>query len=251
MLSWARQRKILFFWWTGLFALAVFGLYALVALYRAPNCQNGERDGDERGVDCGGKCARVCPADVQPLLVHFVRSFEIDTGVWGAVASVENRNPEAGARTVPYVFKLYDADNLLLYERHGAAYIPPHKVFALFEGRMYTGDRAASRATFSFLEEPLLERMTEPGLLVATKGFTTHERSSLLEAVITNPTRTPVEGIDATALLFASDGNIIGASATAVKKLAGEGSITLSFTWPRALETPARIEVLYTVPGTN
>ena len=249
MLSWARQRKLLFFWWAGLFVLVAFGLYALVAFYRAPNCQNGERDGDERGIDCGGKCERVCPADAQPLFVHFVRAFEIDTGAWGAVASVENRNLGAGARAVPYVFKLYDADNLLLYERRGAAFIPPRKVFALFEGRMYTGHRAASRATFSFLEEPLFERMTEPGLLIVTKGFTTHERGSLLEAVMTNPARTPVEGIEATALLFAPDGNIIGASATALKELAGEGSATLSFTWPHALQTPARIEVLYTVPG--
>lgn len=251
MLSWARQRKLLFFWWAGLFALAVFGLYALVAFYRAPSCKNGEQDGDERGVDCGGKCARVCPADVQSLLVHFARTFEIDTGVWGAVASVENRNPEAGARTVPYVFKLYDADNLLLYERRGTVFVPPRKTFAVFESRMNTGSRTASRATFAFLEEPVFERMTEPKLLVDTKGFTTHERDSLLEAVITNPARTPVEGIDATALLFASDGNIIGASASTIKKLGGEASATLSFTWPHALETPARIEVLYTVPGTN
>lgn len=249
MLSWARRRKFLFIGWAGLFVLLVFGVYALAAFYRAPNCQNGAKDGDEREVDCGGKCPRVCPADAEPLLVHFVRALEVDDKVWGAVASVENRNPAAGARDVPYVFKLYDAENLLLYERRGAAFVPPRKAFALFEGRMSTGSRTPARATLDFLEGPVFERMHEPALLLATKGFSTDERGSLLEAVITNPARTPVVGVEATALLFAPDGNVIGASATFVKKLAGEGSATLSFTWPRALPIPARIEVLYTVPG--
>ena len=249
MLSWAQQRRIFFIGGVLLFLLVVFGIYGLFAFYNAPDCRNGSRDGDERGVDCGGSCLRVCRADTVPLIVHFTRTFEVSRGVWGAVASGENRNTGAGARNVPYVFKLYDAENLLLYERHGMAFIPPRKVFAIFEGQMQSGSRTPTRATFEFEAEPEFVRMSEPALSVVTKGFTADERGSFLEATLSNLSRVPIEGIELTALLYGRDGNVIGASATTVKTLAGEAQSVLTFTWPSKLPLPARTEVLYAVPG--
>lgn len=249
MLSWAQQRKLFFVSGVVLFLVVVFGGYGLMSVYKAPNCLNNERDGNERGIDCGGSCLRICRADVSAPLIHFARMLEIDDNVWGAMASVENRNAGAGARNVSYVFKLYDAENLLLYERHGTAFIPPRKVFAIFEGQMKTGSRLPSRATFAFTAEPMFVRMNEPALTLNTKGFTAGETGSFLQVVMRNPSRAAVEGIEATVLLFGTDGNVLAASATAVKKLKGEESTLLTFTWPRQLEEPTRIEVLYTVPG--
>lgn len=229
--------------------MVVFGIYGLVAFYNAPDCRNNSQDGDERGVDCGGSCFRVCKADTIPLIVHFTRTLEVDKGIWGAVAYGENRNTGAGARNVPYVFKLYDAENLLLYERHGVAFIPPRKVFAVFEGQMQSGSRTPTRASFEFKAEPLFERMSEPALAVVTKGFSVTEAGSFLEATLSNLARAPIEGIELTALLYGRDGNVIGASATTVKKLAGEAHVVLTFTWPKELPNPARTEILYAVPG--
>ncbi|KKW11451.1 MAG: hypothetical protein UY50_C0013G0012 [Parcubacteria group bacterium GW2011_GWA2_49_9] len=250
MLSWAQQRKLFFISGVVLFFIVVFGGYGLFSFYKAPNCANNEKDGNERGIDCGGSCLRMCKADVSAPLIHFVRTLEVEESVWGAVASVENRNAGAGARSVPYVFKLYDDENLLLYERHGVAFIPPRKVFAIFEGQMKTGTRTPTRATFAFTSEPVFVRMTEPALTLRTQGFTARETGSFLQVVIGNPSRVAVEGIEATVLLFGTDGNVIATSATALKKLKGEESTLLTFTWPRQLDEPARIEVLYTVPGT-
>ena len=249
MLSWAQQRKIIFLTGVAVFLLVVFGIYGLFAFYNAPNCSNKAKDGNERGIDCGGSCARVCRADVRTPIIHFARTLEVENGVWGAVAYVENRNEGAGARNVPYVFKLYDAENLLLYERHGITFIPPRKVFAVFEGKMLSGSRTPTRATFEFEREPIFERMNEPELVLNTRGFTANESGSSLQTVIRNPTRNTVEGIEATVLLFGTDGNVIGTSATRVKELGGEESTIVTFTWPRPIEEPARIEVLYTVPG--
>ncbi len=251
MLSWAQQRKLFFWGGLTLFFLVVFGVYGALSFSKAPNCSNNAKDGNERGIDCGGSCARVCRADVAMPTIEFARALEVAEGVWGAVAYVQNRNAVAGARNVPYVFKLYDADSLLLYERHGTTFIPPRKAFAVFEGKMLSGNRTAVRATFEFTGEPVFMRMQEPELSVTTKDFTTSEQQSSLQAVIANPSRIPVEGIELTALLFGADGNVIGASATAVKKLAGEANAPLNFTWPRPFADPARIEILYTVPGRN
>lgn len=249
MLSWAQQRKLFFWGGLTLFFFAVLSIYGVVSFYDAPNCFNNAKDGNERGIDCGGGCVRVCRADAVMPTIEFARALEVDEGVWGAVAYVQNRNAGAGARNVPYVFKLYDEENLLLYERHGTTFIPPRKAFAVFEGKMLSGSRTPARASFEFTGEPVFMRMQEPELSVTTKDFTTSEQSSSLRAIITNPSRTLVEGITATALLYGQDGNVLGASATAISKLAGEGSAMLTFTWPRPFEEPSRVEVLYTIPG--
>lgn len=227
----------------------VFGVYGFFVFSKAPDCFNGSKDGDEREADCGGSCIRVCTADAVLPTVQFARAVEVTEGVWGAVAYLENKNVGVGARNVPYVFKLYDDDNLLLYERHGTVYVPPRKTFAVFEGKMLSGDRVPTRALFEFSDEPVFFKIEEPELLITTRGFTTDERSSSLEAIVTNPARTPVEGIEATALLFGSDGNVTAASATRISRLEGRAGAVLVFTWPRVIEEPSRVEVLYTVPG--
>jgi len=249
MLSWAQERKLFFISGVALFFVVVLGGYGLFSFYKAPNCSNNTRDGNERGVDCGGACLRVCRADVGAPIIHFARALEVEQGVWAAVASVENRNEGAGARRVPYVFKLYDAENLLLYERHGFAFIPPRKVFAIFEGQMKTGNRIPARAVFAFTGEPVFTRMSEPALTLSTKKFTSLETGSHLQVAVSNPSRADVLGIEAAVLLFGTDGNILAASATTVKRLRAGESLPLIFTWPRQLEDPARIEVFYTVPG--
>lgn len=249
MLSWAERRKLLF--WGGIivFLFSVLSAYGLFAFYREPNCMNNTQDGDERGADCGGSCARVCRADVILPVIHFVRTLEVEKGVWGAVAYGENKNTGAGSRRAPYLFKLYDERNLLVYERRGAAVIPPRKVFAVFEGRLFSGSRMPTRATFEFSEEPVFEKMTEPEITINTKDFEANERGSSLQAVITNPTRDAVENIEVVALLFGPDGNVTGTSARLVKQLLAGSSAVLTFTWPQELARPARTEVLYTVSG--
>lgn len=251
MLSWAQQRKLLLLFWIAVFFVAVLGVYGFRAFYKGASCSNNAKDGEERGVDCGGSCSRVCRADVLLPVIHFVRVLEVTDGVWGAVAYGENRNVGAGARNVPYVLKLYDEENLLLYERHGVAFIPPRKVFAVFEGKMQSGSRTPARATFEFLKEPVFEKMSEPELSLDTKEFEADEHGSSLKAILTNPTRNIIEGIEAVALLFGTDGNITGASATFIQKLPAGSSATLTFTWPHELEHPARTEILYTIPGRN
>lgn len=249
MLSWAQQRKLFFTGGIIIVCIVALGAYGFFAFYNAPDCFNDAKDGDERDIDCGGGCARVCRADIQAPIIHFARAVKVKDEVWGAVAYGENRNAGAGSRKAPYVFKLYDAKNLLLYERHGTAFIPPRKTFAVFEGKMFSGSRIPTRAVFEFEGESIFERMVEPILVLDTKDFEADEHGSSLRVLIANPTRITVEGIKVTALLFGADGNVFGASSTLIPALLAGRNATLTFTWPQELERPARTEVLYIVLG--
>lgn len=252
MFSWATRRQFTVIGGILLAILVLFVLPSYFILRERSSCMNGTQDGDERGIDCGGSCRYLCENEAQAPLVHFARAVTVGKGVYGAVAYLENRNQDAGARAVPYVMKTYDAEGILVGEKHGNAYLPPRKVFALFEGSMETGDRIPVRATFNWKEPPRFERMSEDPLIdVRSKRFETVPEGSRLDAVLYNMSLSNISGIEVTALLFDGKGNVYAASATRVNELSGERTAAISFTWPRALAEPSRMEVLYTVPGKN
>ncbi len=250
MLPWSQKRRLSVLA-IGIAGLAFFGFFSFLILRARPDCTNGEKDGNERGVDCGGSCALLCAGEAQAPLVHFSRALQIDEKVWGAVAYLENRNKTAGARETPYVFKLYDAAGILVAERHGRAHIAPRATAAIFEGGMRVGDRVPTRAVFAFESPPRFEAMREGStLLIRDKRFAQGESGARLEAAIENRNVTPVGLIEATALLFSPDGNVFAASATRLKELRAGSAAALSFTWPRPFDAPpARIEILYAVIG--
>lgn len=234
-------------------ALVVFFVIpSFFILRNKPTCSNGKQDSGEKGVDCGGSCRLVCEGDALAPLIHFTRALEVSSGIWGAVVSLENQNKDAGATSSAYMVKLYDADNLLVAERHGTVYIPPNKIFAVFEGALDVGWRVPTRATFEFTAPIRFETMApDPVIDIRSKRFTQSVDGSRLDVSLYNPARTAVQESELVALLFDSAGNVFASSATLVKELSALSSTNISFTWPRELQDPARIEVLSTVSGVH
>lgn len=244
MYSWAEKRRatIVSILIVGLFLFLVFSWR--IIFYTHATCTDSVQNNGERGIDCGGSCVRLCAGEALTPIVHFTRAVETDKGVWGAVAYLENRTKGAGARSAPYVIKLYDVRNLLVAERHGVASVPSETTFAIFEGALMTGDRVPSRATFEFSAPLVFERVSSmPALRQSNQRFESGTVSRF-DVMLANPSLTSLSHISVTVLLFDQDGNVFAASETEVPSLSPLGSVPLSFTWPRALATPARIELL-------
>ncbi len=172
MYSWAEKRRatLIAIFVAGLFVFLVSSLRIL--FYTRATCTDGVQNNGERGVDCGGACARLCVGEALPPLVHFARAVETEKGIWGVVAYLENRTKGAGVPRMPYVFKLYDAQNILVAERHGTASVPAETAFAIFEGALMTGDRVPSRASFEFTAPLVFERVSErPAFRISNQHF--------------------------------------------------------------------------------
>ncbi len=247
MYSWREKRR------GALIAIVAAGLCVflviswLILSYARASCQDGVRNNGERGVDCGGSCALLCEGEALPPVVHFARAVETERGVWGAVAYLENRARGAAARSAPYIFKLYDAANLLVAERHGVAVVPAGAVFAIFEGALATGDRVPTRAVFEFTAPLKFERVSPaPAVRIGSQRFESGTVSRL-DAVLENSSRKELSYLSVTALLFDEKGSVFAASETEVPRLLGLRSVPLSFSWPRVLSPPARIELLIRV----
>lgn len=230
---WAKRRK-------RIYTSVVVGVVCVVALvqgfrvfYEPPTCFDGRRNGGEKGVDCGGACARVCAADVNPLVVQWVQSFKIREGEYSVVAHIENPNGTVGVRTLPYVFKLFDGAGNVLTEVEGVSYAEPTESFPIFEGPLYL-TREPARVEFEFSEEPFFVRSerSEEMLFVENSTLSSSETTPKISTLVRNTSIQALSDIDAIAVVYDGGDTPVAASKTDIDYLRSGSRERITFTWP-------------------
>ena len=255
VMSWASRRK-------GIYSGSTFAVMLVLALlgyvlffYHAPTCSDGVQNGQEGGVDCGGKCQKICPAEALPPTILWSRSFEIVPGVWNSVAYVENQNADAGIVSIAYRFKLFGADNVIITERGGTTFLAPHATAVIVEPSLNVGQRIPMRTEFEFLAVPVWEHINEQTiatLKVVGSTLSTPESTPRISALIENSSSVTAGNIEATAIAFDVNDNAIAASKTLIPELSHGASQQVTFTWPQPFPVAAsRIEVNARVPLTS
>ncbi len=149
MSSWSLKRQASYVGAILVFLLLVIGTPVYFYFFTTPpTCSDGKKNGDETQIDCGGSCPRFCAQDTLAPIVLWQRTSEVSPGFYNAVAYVENPNHDALLARASYVFKLYDAENILVTEKRGMINLPPNATTAVFETPLQTGTVVPSRITF-------------------------------------------------------------------------------------------------------
>lgn len=236
-MSWSGKRKL---GYLGAFvgAIALFaGVPVFFSIYERPTCEDGKMNQGERGVDCGGPCAQLCSADYTSPRIFWTYQTRVVPGVYNVMAYGENPNQSVGAENVPYSFKLYDAEGLLVAEKKGRGSIPPGGKFALFEGGIQTGKREPVRATVELLSslEWVLSR-AYTSLRTLSIDVSSGDTGTRAEARIKNEyINTTITEINAVVILYDAEGNRVAFSKTRVESIAPGETQTLYFTWPETV----------------
>ncbi len=247
MATWSTKRKYGYLLGAFTVVALVIGLPVFLTFYKAPTCFDGKLNGSERGVDCGGACSRLCSADFSAPKVLWTHAVRVVPGVYNALAYIQNPNQSVEARSIPYLFKFYDAQGLLIASRKGSAFIPAGQKLAVFEGGIQTGERVPVKTTFEFNAGP----NWQPG-----KALTVLK---LLDINLDQGTRPKAEvrvrnesvsdtfsGVSAFIILYDANDNRVGFSKTVIDRITPGQELSLSFTWPEAFSAPIlRSEVLF------
>ncbi len=238
---WAFLRRVIY--GTGfslVLTLMVTGLYFIYG-YQAPNCLDGFMNGVERGIDCGGGCARICSMDVSKPYVQWVKAFRVSEGVYNAVAYLENRNINAGVPNLKYTLKLFDADGLIA-ERSGETPLPPNTIYPVFEGRISTGDRIPTETVIEFESESIWVEAVLNGDRYKTerRELMGADKRPVLTATLRNETLDEAQDVDVVATIFDAQGTPLTASRTKIPSFPGRTSKDVTFTWPEPIATTIR-----------
>lgn len=249
MASWATKRKALYFFLFFAVLLFLIAIPGFLLLYEKPSCFDAKLNQGERGVDCGGPCAKLCKIDALAPSILWARVLKVSPGVYNTVVLIENPNLGLGAVDVSYLLKIYDPSNLLIYERKGKTSIPPGVIFPVFEGTITTAKRVASRATFEFVEQPSWRPYSEkrPEIRVSETKLDGRDGQSFpkLSAVIENRSSRPIPSFGVVAILTGISGNVVAASRTVVDVLPAESKAPAVFTWREPfVEDVVRVEIM-------
>lgn len=239
MLSWSTKRK-------SLYTLAfVSGVLLFIAaptayvVYRPPTCTDGKMNQAEQGVDCGGPCTNLCQEKELEPIVLWQRSFEVGPGAYNVIAYVQNPNVNSAAIQVPYIFRLYNSEQVLISERTGKVNLPPNKSFPVFEANVPSGKQIPSRISFEFRTKPYWVRQQSvfPDVRINKVLLSREQASPLLSAEIENKELVSYDRVPVVAILYDLQGNAVAASRTIIDSLDGQSVQPVVFTWPKPFGT--------------
>lgn len=239
--KWAFWRRVQYGTGFGFFWLVIVGIVYMTNFYESPTCYDGRQNGEERGVDCGGACSRICVFDVKTPTVQWSRSFRVTDGQYNAVAYIENNNLTAASPEVPYTMSLYDKEGLIA-ERTGTTILPPDSVYPVFEARIDTHGRVPTQ-TFMKLGDITQWVRAEGGpdqFTVQSRKLTGADARPRLEAQIYNNELIGAKEVEVIATIFDSRGNALTSSRTFINNFGPRRSETAVFTWPEPIAKTLR-----------
>ncbi len=251
MATWSNRRKYGYLFIFVAALVLLFGVPSFFIFYKAPTCFDGVQNGGETGIDCGGGCVKLCPADFAPPRVLWSYAVQVLPGVYNALAYVQNPNPSVQASSLPYDMRIYDDQGLLIAERTGSAFIPAGQKFAVFEGGIDAGRRVPARTTFEFTSLPNWTPGAMSSKLHTDSVDLVQGPSPKAEVVVRNESAgSSFSNIDTFIILYDKDDNRVSFSKTVIDSIAAGGTVIKTFTWPQAFPTNiVRTEVLFTVRG--
>lgn len=239
---WAIIRRIQYTISFFLFWAVVGGFVYLTNFYQPANCFDNLLNGDERGIDCGGGCTRICAADVVPPRVVWANSFKVTEGQYNTVAYVENQNQTAATPELKYTFQLISNGEVIV-ERSGVTVLPPNSSYPIFEGRIFTNRNLPITETKVILEPVDLWLPSSVGrdqFRTVDIDLSDADNRPQLDVVIENTALVSAEDIEVVATIFNEAGIPVTASKTFMEKIDARSTQDLVFTWPHPIAKTVR-----------
>ena len=252
--SWRKSRKIAFII---VIVITITGLlvYKIYPYFNKPaTCFDGNQNGDERGIDCGGSCKLVCLTDVIPLDVKYSKAVSTDIGLYDLAALIENRNKDKDTNdgNIDYIFLIYDKSGSVIKTISGSTTIPLGQTFPIIIQNVPITLSAGNGISNIVLNISNDKSWQAQDSKYANSFFKVEnidfKRSlnniSQLKVSITNLTKAYFRDVPVNVLLFDPNNNLIATNETILTEIQGSESKDIVFTWrnPLPIDNP-KIEV--------
>lgn len=229
-LDWAGKRRFYIIGGVSLVALMLLSGIVIAVMYEAPSCMDGKQNQDESGIDCGGSCAYLCSAEVDPARVSFARALTNLSGRTDFIAYVENRNAIAEAKSAQYVAEIFDAQGRLLGSKEGIVDLPARAIVPVFIPGVGAGSAARAFLTIAETTKWRIPTDKKEPLTVGTVSMIPGDKARVT-APIEN--LSPRDEFDRTviAVVFNANGEAVAATQTVLRVVSAFGKADAVFSW--------------------
>lgn len=213
---------------------------------KVSTCTDGIHNGYEKGIDCGGLCARICKAEVLPIEVKWSTFFTIEKNVYDIAAMVTNKNTNATTiSSLTVIYRVYDKEGNEIFTKEKQEIALTNADTPLVLSNVYL-EKEPSLVTVSFVEAPYVkinEKYNAPRIQVLRTSF---ENGDIPRAIasIKNITQETFFDMPIRIVLY-DENNIPLAIGSSYIKLLNKGGIqNVIVTWKKPFEkTPTTIRV--------
>lgn len=233
MATWSEKRKFIYATVVVLIVVVAIVIPVFSLVYKAPTCFDGKKNGSESGVDCGGKCTRLCQDEFLAPNVVWTRVERVVPGIYNAAAYIINRNVEGEAKDVPYHMALYDDNGMLIIDQNGTVNLPPHRNTLAFSGLIKVGNSIPAKVLFEFTAPPNWYKKADTlsSLDIIGKEYLEDGENSSLQVTLKNNSVSRIGKLGVYVVLYDTGGNAIGFSKTTVDEILPNSTVTAPFTW--------------------
>lgn len=248
-MSWAQRRKTTYIV-SILFIFAIIFSIVLFSIFnKSPTCFDNKQNQGEKGIDCGGPCSILCRASYSNPVVLWGPRWQkvLSNGTYSFLTYAQNPNIGAGAFNSQYLFKVYDKNNILLYQKTGTAYVPPNNNFVIFEDNISLSDKIPARTTFQFTGELPWQQMSsaESNITAISKNLIDEDIRPKLLVTMKNSDLRSIQNIEAVAILYDENSNAVAFARTKIDSIDANNTADIVFTWPEIFNTKVvRIDIV-------
>ena len=246
------RRRVLYIVGLALFFGTLIGVPLAYKYFTVPpTCSDGKQNQGETAPDRGGQCPRVDANTLAPSSILWARAFRVRDGSYTATSYIENPNDHAGVLHAPYIFRLYDQDNVLIAERAGETYVMPGGITPVLESAIGTGHRIVAHTFFQFTRPLTWEHYDDASVAITVndRSLESADTSPRLEARADNTSVKNYLNVSFVAVIFDTAGNAFAVSATRLDRLEAGQSAPIVFAWPQPFAMQAgRIDIIPLLP---
>lgn len=222
---------------------SVVGTVTYYVFYNVePTCFDGVLNGSEIEVDAGGTCVRLASSQVMSPQVAWAQSFETVPGQYNAVAYIDNRNVNAGAKKLDYTFTFKDNAGQVITTRSGSTELPPNSSLPVFEGRVFTEGRevATTELVIDGVDTWLPATSDSSQFVTLDRDIKDVDTRPRLNVKMQNNSIAAANNIEVVATIFNDAGQPVAASETFVENFPSRMIQDLVFTWPNSIAKTVR-----------
>lgn len=252
-MPWAARRRLIISIIVGAVAVSFLSVIFIATLYKAPSCTDNTQNQGEAGIDCGGPCPYLCTDQTLAPTVLFTKAVPSTGGRIDIAASIENKNPNAAAKAVPYRVQLYGTDRLPVADISGTVDLPPGATVPIYIPAASTGRQTVANAFLTI--DPSAIRWyavsRDPRIVPSVSDISENDTGGTprITATLSNGSVSPLGNVQVVVFVRDVAQNIIAASQTIVPIIPPQNSAIATFTWNSPFATTsAQIEVTPVIP---
>jgi hypothetical protein len=249
-MNWASKRRVVVI---AILIIVIFSFVTMLALVfttKTSTCFDGEQNGVETGIDCGGGCMLVCENEARPLSVLFAQYLETD-GRPDVIAHVANLNKSIDAISVQYTVEVFTEDGDMFAQHTGFTNIPHESTRAIFIPQVASSAPKGGRAFITIKDQTFLKAGNGPKLFAESFAWEDLATAPTLIVKIRGDENVNLRRIPFTVIIFDAQNTVLAASNTVIDSIEVDEKQEIVFTWNKSFSREVvRVDFVFDTPRT-